>query len=73
MQEKTQLLEAQAGDLTAQLHAAQERNAVLQQQVGGGYDAQAEATSDDPQSVTELHAKCQVRLLVTAENLVTAC
>jgi hypothetical protein len=66
LQEKSQLLEAQAADLTAQLHAAQERNAVLQQQVGGGYDAcrRVDSPQEEPQSVTQLHAECQVRNVV---------
>jgi hypothetical protein len=61
LQEKAELLEAQAGDLMAQLHAAQDRNAVLQQQLSGGYDAHADPAIDESHSATELHAKCQVR------------
>jgi len=61
LQEKAELLETQVSDLTAQLQATKERNAVLQHQISAPAAPQllGEALAD-PQTVTELHARCQV-------------
>lgn len=64
MQEKSELLEAQAADLTAQLQASQERTSVLQRQLNSqGTVAPLQGGDDESLTVTELHAKCQVRTI----------
>jgi hypothetical protein len=63
MQERSQLLETQAADLTAQLLAAQERNAVLQQELSskvhfrGCQELEPELQKA---SASELLVKCRV-------------
>ena len=64
VQEKAQLLEAQVSDLNAQLQAAKERNAVLQHRISSPATPLPHSEAvDDPQTVTELHTRCQVRVL----------
>ena len=68
MQEKAQLLEAQVADVTAQLHAVQERNAALQQQMSSQRQEREQADSTEPQSMVEMHATCKVLLTLPVNS-----